>query len=148
IFVTHWQGFEVDAVELSEKFLGVDVITYNVQIPLKRAAIQVKLCGPADQREALDNLLAQVLSGLEGESNWTPAGSTSRGKPGVDPYGIFLLSLAIIVIVLGIVGFFIIPRIAPKGVLLLVAFAIYVCGTSLGQVRTREVLVMSGTMLM
>ena len=47
VFTTQWHEFEVDAFEIPEVVEQLAMLTYNVQIPLKRAAIQVKLVGPA-----------------------------------------------------------------------------------------------------
>jgi hypothetical protein len=70
LFTAEWQGFEVDGLSMPEKLGEVDLLTYNVQIPLKRAAIQVRLTGPAEDEAELRSLLDQTLVGLEGESNW------------------------------------------------------------------------------
>ena len=59
LFVTTWQGFEVDGFEVPETVSGIDAVTYNVQIPLKGEAIQVKLFGPADREGILKPLLRQ-----------------------------------------------------------------------------------------
>src|SRR5262249_42836154 len=70
IFETTWKGFALDVVEVPEDVNGVKCITYNVQIPLKREAIQLKLFASADKKALLDRLLRQVLDGLDGDSNW------------------------------------------------------------------------------
>ena len=71
-FHTKWQGFEVDTFKVPERLNDVETLTYNVQIPLKRKAIQVSLFGPASRRAELERLLPQVVAELHGESNWLP----------------------------------------------------------------------------
>lgn len=77
LFVTHWRGFEVEAFEIPEQVDGVEFVTYNVQIPLKRSAIQVRLFGPTARQPELRRLLSETLTGLEGESNWLPSAAPS-----------------------------------------------------------------------
>src|SRR5690606_11539679 len=38
ISLTNWQAFEVECFEVPERLEGINALTYNVQIPLKRAA--------------------------------------------------------------------------------------------------------------
>src|SRR5258706_5373565 len=46
-FKTTWQGFEVDGFEVPESRNGNSFVTFNVQIPLMREAIQISVFGPA-----------------------------------------------------------------------------------------------------
>ena len=66
---SHWQRFELDTFEVPEQFGSTKTLTYNVQIPLKREAIQVKLFGPATHEVELRSLLSEILKGLHGETN-------------------------------------------------------------------------------
>ncbi len=78
LFTTRWQGFEVDAFEVPERLGEINTTTYNVQIPLKPVAIQVKLISLAERKPELDRLLEETLAGLKPETNWSaPAGAPS-----------------------------------------------------------------------
>ena len=147
LFVTTWQGFEIDGFKVPETVNGIDAITYNVQIPLKREAIQVKLFGPADREETLKPLLRQILDNLEGESNWV----SSAASPTVaerENYGTTLLGLAIGVVVAGLVLLWLLSRRTPKGTVLVIAVVVYLLSWQIDDVRVREVRLLSGTMRM
>ena len=75
-----WQGYDVDAFEFPEEVAGAAFLNYNVQIPLKREAIQLTIFGPAARKAELKRLLNETLAGLQGESNWlrSAVGETTR----------------------------------------------------------------------
>jgi len=148
LFTTQWQEFEVDAFEVPEQLGEIQTITYNVQIPLKRAAIQVKLFGPADRESELKSLLAEILAGLKGESNWIQSAAPSAPVTSSESYGVILLAFAILFVVGGLVVLWLISSKAPKGTVLAIAAVIYCLGLSLASVRVREVLMLTGTLKM
>ena len=117
LFTTNWQGFVVDAIEVPEKVGNVTTTTYNVQIPLRRAAIQIKLFGPAERRADLDRLLTEILNGLHGESNWT-AVAPNGAIPAPNNDGTVLLVVAIAFVVAGLVGLYFLSQRTPKGTVL------------------------------
>jgi hypothetical protein len=65
-----WRGLDVDGVRVPEKIPSGDYVTLNVQIPLKRAAIQIGFGGPAASEASVRALAEQVLSTMDGEVNW------------------------------------------------------------------------------
>ncbi len=148
LFTTQWQEFEVDGFEVPEQLGEIETITYNVQIPLKRAAIQVKLFGAADRESEMKLLLAEILSGLKGESNWIQSAAPSAPMTSSQNYGVILLTLAIVFIVGGLVVLWLISRKAPKGTVLAIAAVIYFLGLRLASVRVREVVMLTGALKM
>jgi hypothetical protein len=103
-FTTHWRGFELDAFAVPERLGDIATVTYNVQIPLKRGAIQVKLFGPVDREPELKRLLAEILEGLNGESNWIASALPASTITSSDTYGILLLIFAIVFVLGGLVA--------------------------------------------
>lgn len=65
-----WRGLRIDSIRLGEKMEGADYVTFNVQIPLRKQAVQLGFGGPANEEVQLRALVEQVLSTLEGETNW------------------------------------------------------------------------------
>ena len=116
-----WQGFDVQAFEVPEELGDIKTTTYNVQIPLQHAAIQLKLFGPLDRRAEMNRLLAEILSGLEGKSNWSAAGPPMSE----DDYRNLLLGFAIAYLVGGLIVMLVISRKGPPGTLLSLAVLVY-----------------------
>jgi hypothetical protein len=147
LFTTNWQGFELDAVAVPESLNGIATLTYNVNIPLKRGAILVKLFASADREEELKRLLPEVLSGLQGESNWTqsaPPRSTISSKH----YGTVLLVITLVFVATGLIVLYLISRRAPKGTVLAMAAAIYMVSYAVDAGRIHELLLISGALRM
>lgn len=148
LVTTQWQGFEVDVFEIPEQLGEVQTLTYNVQIPLKRAAIQLKLIGSADRESELKSLLAEILDGLDGESNWIPSAAPAVPATPAENYGVVLLGCAIVFVLGGLVVLWLISRSAPKGTVLAIAAVIYCLGLGLASVRVREVMMLAGALKM
>lgn len=148
VFTTSWGGFEVDAFEVPEQLGEIEVITFNVQIPLKRSAIQVKLFGPADRKAELKKLLSRTLAGLEGESNWIQSAVPLSPVASSRNYGTILLAFAIALILGGLIVLWLVSRSAPRGTVLVIAAAIYFAGMALEGIRVREVLMLAGALKM
>lgn len=70
VFKERWRSFDLDVVCVREVLGPVSTITLNVQIPLRREAIQIRLVGEAHKDAELRELLKRVLKGIGGESNW------------------------------------------------------------------------------
>jgi hypothetical protein len=147
LFTTQWHGFELDAFAVPEQLGEIKTITYNIQIPLKRAAIQVKLFGAAERESELKTLLAEILAGLHGESNWIQSAVPSSPVTSSENYGVILLAFAIVFILGGLVVLWLLSRKAPKGTVLAIAAGIYCAGLALAG-RVREIVMLSGALKM
>ena len=145
LFTTKWHQFEVDGFEVPEEVNGTKTITYNVQIPLRNAAVQVKLFGAVDRKDELDSLLPKVLDGLQGESNWNSSAAPAS-LAGADSYSTALLCCGIAGIVAGLAILWFISLRAPKGTVLAIAVVIYIASWSIDQIRIREVQMLCGSM--
>jgi len=64
-----WRGLAVDGIRVPEKADSGEYVTFNVQIPLKRQAIQISFGGPAASEALLKVRAGQVLSTLDGKIN-------------------------------------------------------------------------------
>jgi len=148
LFTTQWQGFDIDAFAVPEEVGEIKTITYNAQVPLKQAAIQVKLFGPLDRDSELQALLGQILAGLEGESNWSPSAARSPLAASSQNYGFALLGFAIVFFLGGLVALWLVSKMAPKGTVLAIAAVIYMASFPLAQIPIREIIGLSGVLRM
>lgn len=148
LFTTQWQGLEVDALTVLEQIGEIKTITYNVQIPLKRSAIQVKLFGPIDRDAELTMLLAETLGGLRGESNWIRSAAPSTALTTSQNYSYVLLAFATVFIIGGLVALLLIGRRTPRGTILAIAAVLYAVGWAFASIRVREILLLSGSLQM
>lgn len=143
MFTATWQGFEVEGFEVPEQLGEIATVTYNVQIPLERAAIQVKLFGPRDREAEMNRLLKDILGGLKGKSNWIasvlPARSVSE-----ENYRIVLLTCVIVYVLGGLLGLYFISRRSREGVVLGIAAVIYFASWIIGDSQVREIMLLSG----
>lgn len=112
LFITQWQGYDVDGFEVPETVDGFDTVTYKVQIPLKGEAVQVVLFGKESEKERLQTLLPQILDGLKGETNWNTTGASSFKSAVM--YGRILLAGVMVVLVTGIVVVWILSRMSLR----------------------------------
>jgi len=145
VFTMKWENYLVDAIEVPEALNDTPTITFNVQIPLKKEAIQIKMFGAKERRKELLTLLEGVVSGLKGETNWVYQQPSYReGRA----YGYVLLTIAIVAILLILVGMWVISRKAPRGSLLILALLLYAVGWLLKGIRVREVSLVSGVLQM
>ena len=65
-----WKGFDIDVIRTDTVESGSPVVIYAVQVPLRPEAIQLVLAGPSAQASGGEAILASVLAGLEGQTNW------------------------------------------------------------------------------
>ncbi len=147
---TRWQGYVLDVFEVSETVDGVAILTCNVQVPLKKAAVQLSVVGPAEQGPELARLRDLALQGLKGESNWTRAAPPVVGLR-VDRYGYVLMGIAAVAVIGGLVGFWILSKKTPKGATLAVAAFMYAASypadaIALGEALQREKALVVGTL--
>lgn len=169
-FSAKWQGMDVDAFSVPEELGDLKTVTYNVQIPLKKAAIQIKLFGAVDRDKELTALRTEILQGLKGESNWNLAselnaaiaaeskakqagGNSTSNRLGAisnsNAYGYVLLVVAIVIVVGGLVGLFFISKIAPKGTVLGLSVLMYAISWGFGSsIQSRELMLVSGSLRM
>lgn len=162
LFTTQWDGFEINANAIVEEGNGARVITYNVQIPLKKNAIIVRVAGHMSQEKALLGLLKETLAGLQGETSWAVA---DRGKPMLEPStsgissdglimsggfidanrNLVLGGIALFMLV-GLVGLFFLSRVSQKGTVFSIAVVVYIVGFSVGlqKEQSRESLLFAG----
>jgi hypothetical protein len=146
LFRAQWQGFEVDAFEVPENLGDIKMLTFNVQIPLKREAIQIRLFGPAAREAELKSLLPEILAGLAGESNWIGSAAPNIPVNSTEHYGTILLAFASVFILVGLVVLFMVSRYAPRGMVFAAAAVIYCLGLAMAGVRVREFLMLGGAL--
>jgi hypothetical protein len=141
VFTVKWQDYDINVFEIPEESDGVAFVTYNAQIPLKREAIQLKLFGPRDRRAELSTLLAQIVSGCRGETNWSaPTGRRGDGRP--SPTAL-IIAVIVMVLALLLLLMWVSRHVSPR-VTLVLAVVIYAFGWANREDRTREALLISG----
>lgn len=141
-----WKGFEVQVISIPETIGSIDAITYNVQIPLKPEAIQIKLFGGSDRKEYLRNLLPQILAGLDGQSNWIASAIPSPQLTNSDSYGNVLLGGAIVLVAIGVVGYLRAWRTSKRGTILILGVVLLVSGSAVASYHVREALMFGGSL--
>jgi hypothetical protein len=95
-----WKEFEIDVSRVPEEAGGVQLVTFNAQVPLKPEAIQVAVIGEADREAETRGVLRSVLANLDGPSNWlTAAERQSRLAEGITQLIITVCVLISIVVV-------------------------------------------------
>ena len=65
-----WKGYTVEGVEGIIPYGKIKVISRQVQIPLRRDAIQITVAGPETADQEIAEALDRLLISLQGESNW------------------------------------------------------------------------------
>jgi hypothetical protein len=71
--VGRWKDFDVIVGQVSEELNGAPATVFNVQIPLKPEAVQLKFIGPASRAAELRSLVDETLLTLKGDTNWLSA---------------------------------------------------------------------------
>jgi hypothetical protein len=122
---TTWQGLEIPMTEISEELNGQKATTYSALIPLKQQCIQLKLVGPSDREPELRVLMSQILSGLRGPSNWPSSPPTPATR---QPGGIKIIIVFTLLFLVGMVGLWLISRIAPRGTVLVMGVVLFLGG--------------------
>jgi hypothetical protein len=96
-----WKTHQLDAFITRIHMKRSTLCQCTVQVPLARGAIQVNVTGPAELKQECRDLLAFLLTGLKGLSNWDPLpvlqehveirqGPRWRGRQRQTPETIFL----------------------------------------------------------
>jgi hypothetical protein len=76
-----WKTHELAVFQVRSPMGRFDWCVWGVQVPLAREAIQVMVSGQPQSGEECQEVLAQLLTGLEGISNWDlPSVPTTRPK--------------------------------------------------------------------
>ncbi|HUF28765.1 MAG TPA: hypothetical protein VMM18_17420 [Gemmatimonadaceae bacterium] len=71
-----WRGFDLDGVKaITEEG---EVVTFLIQVPLRREAIQLIVSAPIDETDRARALATSMLASLDGETNWLT--STERAE--------------------------------------------------------------------
>jgi hypothetical protein len=65
-----WKGYTVEGIEGTLPLGNIKVISRQVQIPLRREAVQLTVAGPNTADQEISEVLDQLLVSLHGESNW------------------------------------------------------------------------------
>lgn len=148
LFAANWKGFKLDGVEIPEEAEGIPTLTFNVPIPLKPAAIQLKLFGPANRKADMERLLKEILAGLSGESNWLASTFSGSDISSSNNYGALLLAVGSLIILGGLVILFIVSKRVPKGTVLAIAVGVYAASYQLEGLRIREVVMLKSVLRM
>jgi hypothetical protein len=143
LLTAKWQGFVIDTIEVPEQVNGVDVITYNAQVPLSGEAIQLKVFGAADQKEQLRARLDALLATLQGSSNWSQPlpqiARTNRTQlSSSSNYGTVLIVAIIGMIVVGLLVLWLVGRRGPRGSVIGLSILIYVISWTIPSDSSRE----------
>ncbi len=102
-FKTTWKGYQIDAFEVPETVEGMNYLTYNAQIPLSREAIQIGVFGTASRKAELRALMDNLLSNLEGETNWSGSGPLSQSAGKLGQYTPVIILVAVVVVAIIVV---------------------------------------------
>ena len=143
LFTMSWNGWNLDTATVIEDYRTSKSVTFNVQIPLKRGGVMLKLLGPADNEEELKKLLADILSGLNGESNWSATPPTSQPN---DDTGSVAILIGI-VFLLAMAVFYSISRTQPRFVVLIAGLT-FALSLLIQPGNTRELILVVGSMKM
>jgi hypothetical protein len=66
----NWKEFQIDVIEAEVKTGGATAVIRGAQVPLRHEAIQLTVAVPQGKEREADALLAELLAGLDGPSNW------------------------------------------------------------------------------
>ncbi len=92
-----WKGFDIDLIRTDTVESGSPVVIYAVQVPLRPEAIQLVLAGPSAQASGGEAILASVLAGLEGQTNWLSS-SERAGRLGTIVGWIVGIAIGILIV--------------------------------------------------
>ena len=141
VFSVNWSSYELDAFEVRGIENGKQYVTYNVQIPLVPNAIQLQLTGAATEQKRLDSLLARLLGGLHGRTNWLDA-TPPPAFHQTSAYGWLLIAVSVLYFISVIVASFYVANRTPRGTLLLIGIGVFISALSMNPERTRELLLL------
>jgi hypothetical protein len=141
VFTEQWRGHVVDVVTVPEAIGEHKTVTWNVQVPLKKAAIQLMLFAPAEREAELGPLLKEILGGLDGESNWD-----ASAPPPFKPPSTVVLGFAAILFVGTLLGLWLLSGRTRRGTVLIIAAGIYLLSYGLNEPKTRDVVFLQGVL--
>lgn len=146
LFTTTWKGFTVDGIEIPQEIRSLKTVALNVNVPLKKQAIQLDVFGPAESRQELHEILRQSLDNLQGESNWVPSlGPISLSE---DAYVKVLFVGAILAGLAGLILLWLISQKCEADVIFIIAGVVYAGSFPLDHFRIRELKLAVGLMRM
>jgi hypothetical protein len=137
ILTAQWQGFDLDAIEVLEEADGVEMVNYNVQVPLKGEAVQLRVLGRRDRKDELFALTGTLLASLRGESNWLRSGVPAAVSESPH-YGKVILAACAAGVIGGVTVLWLLRRRARRGTVLALAILIYAASWALAPGQTRE----------
>lgn len=74
----HWKTFDLDVVISRMRKDDKSVVALATQVPLAKKAIQIVIGGPVSETDRLSAELTEIVSSIEGESNWLSAAERSE----------------------------------------------------------------------
>jgi hypothetical protein len=132
-----WKGFEIDGVEVPESADGIDFVNYNVQVPLKPEAIQLRVAGQRGRARELRALADGLLVSLDGQTNWLR--SSAPPSLATSPqYGTLILGVTLLGVIAGFVVLWLLRRRTRRGTVLALAVLIYGASWAMPRGDTRE----------
>jgi hypothetical protein len=137
VFAVRWRDFDIDAIEVPEEVNGIETVNFNVQVPLKPEAIQIRVVGRRDQKDQLLQLTNNLLASLQGDSNWLGT-SAPPALARWSGYGSLTLAVCGISVITGLVVLWLVRRVSRRGTVLGLAVLIYAASWMIGPGETRE----------
>jgi len=144
-----WQGFEVDVVVTKAQTKLGRAVAYCAQVPTRPHAIQLTVAGPEAREQEVKAHLTAALAGLRGQTNWTRGGGV-RMVARTPPSKALLLGIWGAIVLCGGIGLWLLSRVTPAWVPLVVAVGIWMVGNSLPDMGepVRELYLVSGALKM
>jgi hypothetical protein len=146
-FVAQWEGFDLDAFSTPATVEGFDVITFHVQVPIKRRAIQLHFVGPRNKAGLMKTNFQRILFDLEAESSWSETGAVGL-PPASSSYINTLFAIAIGAMIVGLIVLMVGSRWLPKWGVLVIAAVIYWLSWQVPNDPVRELKLLSGMLRM
>lgn len=137
LLTVRWHDFDLDATEVPEEVNGAKTVNYNVQVPLKSEAIQIRVLGLADRKDQLLQLTNNLLGSLQGDSNWLRS-SAPPALAQSSNYGMLIIAVMITGIVAGLIVLWLVRRVSYRGSVLSLAILIYAASWMIAPGETRE----------
>lgn len=139
-FSARWKGHTVQAIKIRESIDGLPTVTINVQVPLKREAVRLKLTAGSGREAELDAMVQPLLDGLRAETNWdTPPPSTNKSS---------MLFVGIAIVVVAVLGLYLISRVTPRGTVLVIALVCWAAGQGVSRSEIAQVRLIGGVITM